>query len=291
MKLFHKLIKKLRRLMPKETELHEETYQDGTGSSASNESNSNVKIDNRPTAIAFVDFENWFYGYKNFYHIKPDIISWSNELEQEYNLKDILVFADFSHAEISEELSDIRCVTKSIIETRIERYNSLKDMTDFIILDYIYQYAYKYPEIDTFILFTGDSHFLYAAKFLLQVCGKKVIIYGVKDAFSHKLKNIATKAIELPASEEMMKNVYTLVVSDMEYVSKHPKIVPSFTATVRKIATKNNLPEELVRAVLDEMIRKELLLKKIQRMDDNSFITVLAPNWKKLEQEGLWSFE
>ena len=286
MKLFHKFLEKTKWVRPQKTEQYEEVCEKQT-----EETPANANTDDKPTAIAFVDFENWFYSYKNIYKIKPDIIGWRDELEREYKLKDILVFADFSQGGIDEKLADIRCATNTIIETRKTTDDSAKDMTDFIILDYIYQYAYKYPEIETFILFTGDSHFLYAVKFLEQVCHKKVIIYGVKGAFSEQLKQIASKAIELPATEELMKNVYPLVIKDMYYVSSRPNIVPSFMATARSIAGKNDLSEELVRAVLNQMISEGLLYTKNRRVDFNRSIPVLAPDWRKIEEEGLWSFE
>ena len=57
-----------------------------------------------------------------------------------------------------------------------------KDMTDFIMLDYIYQTAALRPEIGVYILFTGDAHFQSVTKYLAQRLGKEVVIYGVTEA-------------------------------------------------------------------------------------------------------------
>lgn len=69
-----------------------------------------------------------------------------------------------------------------------------KDFTDFIMLDKIYQTAYSDKDIDTYIIFTGDSHFTSVVLFLKNVCRKKVVVYGVKNAFSGQLMTAASKS-------------------------------------------------------------------------------------------------
>lgn len=109
----------------------------------------------KPKAIVFVDYEHWFYSYRKLYHMTPDIFNWQKKLEETYFLNDIMVFANFSGREIREELTKLRTITNSIIETQ-QITNFAKEMTDFIMLDYIYQYVIEHPEVDTFILFTGE---------------------------------------------------------------------------------------------------------------------------------------
>lgn len=70
-----------------------------------------------------------------------------------------MVFADFSHRGIKEEIPKIRAITNTIIETQNSFAGHKKDMTDFIMLDYIYQYVSDYPETGTIILFNGDGYF------------------------------------------------------------------------------------------------------------------------------------
>lgn len=59
-------------------------------------------------AMAFVDYEHWYYSYQNLYGIRPQISAWRKELEASFNLTDILVFGDFSQTPINQELPKIR---------------------------------------------------------------------------------------------------------------------------------------------------------------------------------------
>ncbi len=47
-------------------------------------------------AMVFVDYEYWFYSYKNKYNLRPDTAAWRAELEKQFDIEDIMIFADFS---------------------------------------------------------------------------------------------------------------------------------------------------------------------------------------------------
>ena len=68
-------------------------------------------------AMIFVDYEYWFYSYKNRYGIRPNPASWRTSLEKKYNIDDIMVFANFSSPGLNGELDSIREMTNTIIET------------------------------------------------------------------------------------------------------------------------------------------------------------------------------
>ena len=54
-------------------------------------------------AIVFVDYEHWFYSYKNIWGFKPNVTMWRKALEQKYKVVYLEFFADFSNPAISEE--------------------------------------------------------------------------------------------------------------------------------------------------------------------------------------------
>lgn len=249
-----------------------------------------LKSTGKPKAIAFVDYEHWYYSYQQFYHISPKISEWRKQLNEKYQLEDVMVFANFSDSEIREDLAKIRTVTNSIIETQ-QVTKIEKEMTDFIMLDYIYQYVNEHPDTETFILFTGDAHFQSVVKYLIQKKNKNVVVYGVKNAFSSQLKAIASEAVELPASEEAIRSLYPLIVENMAYVSSRFDIVPTFSATARKISEQHGVAEECVKAALNDMKRKGYLYSHSQRVSFNQYVPVLAADWDKLAQAGLWSFD
>ena len=55
--------------------------------------------------MVFVDYEYWFYSYKNKYNLRPDTAAWRAELEKQFDIEDIMIFADFSSPGIGEELA------------------------------------------------------------------------------------------------------------------------------------------------------------------------------------------
>ena len=164
-------------------------------------------------------------------------------------------------------------------------------MTDFVMLDYIYQYVNEHTDVDTYIIFTGDAHFQSVIKYLRQKHGKTVIVYGIKKTFSNQLKLIASEAIELPASDQILEGLYPLIVKNMDYVSGKFNIIPTFSSTARTLAKQYGVAEELVKAALVDMLDKGLLSKKQQRVAFNQFIPVLSANWDALVEAGLWSYQ
>lgn len=201
-----------------------------------------------------------------------------------------MVFADFSHKGIREELNKLRTVTNTIIETEQVGLQNKKDMTDFIMLDYIYQYAIEHPDIKNYIIFTGDGHFQAVVKYLVQKLKLNVEIYGTKDAISARLKEAASKTTELPVNDEIIKGVYPLIVKNLAYVSGRSNIIPTFRGTVSAVARHNDVPENLVESALGEMIEKGLVYKTEQRVDFNKKVKIVAANWEELTKAGYWSF-
>lgn len=245
----------------------------------------------KPLAKAFVDYEHWYYSFKNEYGLKPDVEAWRDGLAKDYNLADILVFGDFSFNGIRDELPYIRNITNSIIETHQPTIHHKKDMTDFIMLDYIYQTAALNPEIEVYILFTGDGHFHSVVKYLTQRLQKKVVVYGVTGAFSNQLQAAASEAHGLPTEEEAFTDYAKMIVQNMAYVSTKQSIIPSFNGTVAAVSRRYDVKEEPIRRVLKTMLDQGLLVQKDFRVEFNRKVKIITPDWDALEKAGLWSCE
>ncbi|MBQ3257737.1 MAG: NYN domain-containing protein [Oscillospiraceae bacterium] len=119
-------------------------------------------------AMVFVDYEYWFYSYRNLYGMKPDLASWIGELRKEYHIVDVRVFADFSLAGLFEEKKKVLAVTDSVQDTTEESVYRKKDMTDFVMLDSLYQSVNEDRNIGTYILFTGDGHFTSVVNYITK---------------------------------------------------------------------------------------------------------------------------
>lgn len=237
-------------------------------------------------AMAFVDYEHWYYSYQNLYGIRPQISAWRKELETRFNLTDILVFGDFSQAPINQELPKIREATSAIIETA--NPGSKKDMTDFIMLDCIYQTAAEDKNTDAYILFTGDGHFQPVTRYLTQKKKKEVIVYGVHNAFSSQLKAAASKYIEYPYPAELTRRYYDMIIQNFDYISGK-NINPTFLKTVEAVADHNQIPQDAVRAALQEMLDKGYVYQKEVPISFNRKIKIVCANWELLIKDGLWN--
>lgn len=239
-------------------------------------------------AIAFVDYEHWYYGFRNIFHMDPDPVSWRKELDEHYSMEEIMIFGDFSNDRITDGLNKLRAISNTVISTQQPHDRHKKDMTDFIMLDYIYQVSAERNDVGTYILFTGDGHFQSVVKYLIQKLGKKVVVYGVSKSVSTRLKDVATEVHEIPLAAEVTKDRYQMIADNMAYVTTRNNIYPSFRGTVEAVARYNDVPEEEIATALREMLDKGLLVQKERRVDFNRKIKVITANWEALIAEGLW---
>lgn len=247
------------------------------------------KKDKKPKAIAFVDYEHWYISYDKMYHIKPDLHSWAEQLNQQYDMVGMHFFADYSDPRIASEVQRIREITNSIIETQNTSLYHKKDMTDFIMLDYIYQEALDGYLPDVIILFTGDGHFQSVVKYLVNKRKKKVVVYGVRDAFSNQLKTVASSYVEMPNQETVKNDFYEMIVKNFDYIATHPEknIKATFNNTVAIVARVNHTDYSKVKKALSEMIYKGYILQKSTDIQGKT-IKLLSPNWDKLICDGLY---
>ena len=238
-------------------------------------------------AIAFVDYEYWYYSYQKLYSISPDPEAWRAELEKRWRLEDIMVFGNFSSS-MSGELPNLRRITNTIIETGNTFNHYKKDMTDFIMLDYIYQYAFDHPSIGTFIIFTGDGHFQTVVKYLKQKRRKNVVVYGVRDSFSSHLQAVATETAELPRKAETLDRATKALIENLTNVAKDPKIIPTFLGTIDTVSRKNSIPRGEVKKALLKMIREGYVLRTTRKVEPTRTVKIVQADAGRLKRDGMW---
>ncbi len=247
----------------------------------------------KPSAMVFVDYEYWFYTYQNLFGIYPDTKGWREELDKDYNILDILVFAEFSNNQrLSNQIIPLRNITNTIIETCQQTRTRKKDMTDFIMLDYIYQTAVTRKDVDVFILFTGDGHFHSVVKYLTLNLKKKVVVYAIRESLSAQLQTVASEVKILPDDDTTFWHYAPLIVEDLAYASKSNTIIPTFNSTIKAVLRNNDhTSEESVRNTLQRMLDEGLISQRLQRVDFNRKVKVLYAEWDKLHAVGLWDYE
>lgn len=225
------------------------------------------KLNNKPTAIVFVDYEHWYISMEKFFGEKPNIRQWRNELSERYNVTDIMFFADFSNPSLRAEIQKIREVTSYIIETQTASQYHKKDYTDFIMLDHIYQRAMTSDGTDVFVIFSGDGHFSSVISFLVNRCGKTVCVYGIKDALSMQLRNTANITVEWPPNEApQTKTISDENITDRNK-NKSPKKMSDETQGRKKSDCKNvSKNKSFGKAENDS--EKKAIPSKNRKMDD-----------------------
>ena len=176
----------------------------------------------KPKAAIFVDYEHWYYGYRNNFQMKPNIEEWLKELEDEYEISRLYIFGDFSKYNIGMDLERLKSLTKNVIHTASEKDGVDKDFTDVIMLDAIYRSVADKENEEVYVLFTGDAHFTKVVQYLKEL-GKKVVIYGVKYGFSNRLKSEATSYVEMPRQSQEKNHYNELILTSLNRLRNKPK--------------------------------------------------------------------
>lgn len=232
-------------------------------------------------AIVFVDFEHWLIGYKNLYDIPPNIYSWYGNLRKMYSELEIYFFADFTNIVYKNEIEMIKRISGKIIPTREKNAFLKKELTDFIMLDYIYQKGVEKDTPPVFIIFSGDGHFEPVVRFLNNKLKKEVIVYGVMGAFSNRLKEIAPKVVEVPLTEEERRRYTDMILKNMEYISKHTEIIATFNSIVKSVSSYNYVSKDKIKITLNWLLNKKWLYKREINIGNKSIQTIMT-DWSKI---------
>lgn len=245
--------------------------------------------DRLPRAVAFVDYEHWYFSMENLYHTRPDVGAWVENMKKRAVLTEIVFFADFSKFRTrSEEIKRIREYSNKIIDTFNPDLHYKKDYTDFIMLDNIYQRANDAETIDMFIIFTGDGHFSSVASYLKNIRGKEVGIYGVRQALSNHLKNIADWYIELPEEKQLLMPYYHMILRSLKKNEEKMRGKASFRKTVELTAERENVREEQISDCLSKLIENGYITQTDERGSRGAVIKALHVEWEKLKRDGYW---
>ena len=243
----------------------------------------------RPDAVVFIDFEHWTISLSALFGLHPNVRGFYEDIEKLFTVKRLMVFGDFSNETLNAEKGRWNDIPCEIIDTQ-NGSPYKKELTDFVMLDAIYRQAQTDKKTANYILFTGDGHFSYVSRYLREQ-KKNVTVYGIRSAFSGRLKAEADNVIELPTENEEKERYFRFIIDNFNYIYNNEKsrIIPTFRSTAAVVAARNNVPEERVREALQELIDRGILYKSIMRIDYANQVKILKVEWKKAIDAGLWS--
>lgn len=236
--------------------------------------------------VVFIDYEAFFWSLYNNYGEKPDLNSFVSDVKKRGKIEKIKVFGDFSKPEIQLELDKIRTITSDITNCNNPNKDSTKEYTDFIMLDHLYQAHFSQPEIQQYILVTGDGHFSSIATFLRTYKDKIVGIYGVKGSVSAHLVNCASWGIEMQPIGGG-QNYYSIQLLQTIMASEQKNYWPFFGKTVDYVSKGNPVEKPKYIASLKKLIQDGYIAQEERELEDERRLKVLVPNWDLIKRHGL----
>ena len=219
---------------------------------------------------AFVDFENIRYSTINSFGREPDPIDWRDKVLK-YGLMAVArAYADFDQhpANVRTRLDVAGFESQHYPAKRTsdnlgrEKIQSRADLN--FVIDVI-NTALTRPDIQTFLLFTGDKDFIRLVTTLRNRLGKRVVICGVPGSVSPDLVAAAGEEDMLQVAQSADIDVQ-VIRAIHAYVSQlHEGFVPTqshMSRTLWRFLDRTVLPSEHIEAKVMEFIRKGVLTKR-----------------------------
>ncbi len=241
------------------------------------------------SVAVFIDFEHWCYSMENQFGMRPDVKDFFDELTSKYTIKRVYFFGDFTSASLRNEMNRIREYTNNIIDTQNPSQRTKKDYTDFIMLDYIYRDIEERDKANTYVIFSGDGHFTSVAAYLKNKKKKHVIVYGIKNSTSNRLRSVADECIILPTDQQQERHYMSLVLTCIDrnvsrYGKKH---YTTFRKTAEFISGNYGIELSVISNVMEEMINSSILVRSQEYLGKTRRITTLNADWELAQRKGL----
>jgi len=176
----------------------------------------------------------------------------------------------------------------TVVDTESDTYTYKKDMTDFVMLDAIYQCAHQAEEVDTFVLFTGDGHFWSVIRYLTLQREKQVILYGVQGSLSARLQDVASEVILLPNPQQGCSEYRRMILENFAQLRSQPEVIPTFNGTVNAICRRYPVDPRELQNELGHMLDQGYIVRQDYAVNHFTTIKVLAADWNRLAEDGCW---
>jgi uncharacterized LabA/DUF88 family protein len=218
----------------------------------------------------FVDFENIRYSTINSFGREPDPLVWRDKALK-YGLMSVArAYADFDqHPPQMRTRLDVAGfelhhypAKRTSDSTGREKIASRSDLN--LVVDII-NTALVRPDIDTFLLFTGDKDFIRLVTTLRNRLGKRVVICGVPGSVSPDLVAAAGEEDPLEMTQSADVDIAVIQAIDTYIRQLHEGFVPTqshMSRTLWRFLDRNLLPSEHIEAKVMEFLRKGVLTKR-----------------------------
>ncbi|MEZ4562066.1 MAG: NYN domain-containing protein [Thermomicrobiales bacterium] len=247
-----------------------------------------------------MDFENIRYSSINSFGLEPDPLAWRDKALK-YGLMAVArAYADFDQhpAPVRMRLDVAGFEAQHYPAKRTsdgagrEKIQSRADLN--FVIDVI-NTALTRPDIETFLLFTGDKDFIRLVTTLRNRLGKKVVICGVPGSVSPDLV-VAAGAEDMLTFQQSADVDRQFIQAIDKYVRQlHDGFVPTqshMSRTLWRFVPRDILPSEHIEAKVMEFLRKGVLTKRqtINGQGQELVMTELNPD-HPLVQDAIPGFD
>lgn len=177
-----------------------------------------------PDCALFVDWENIRFTSLHEYRQEPDIPALIELAREHGSIAAAFAYADFSeHPDWVRRQLDVAGITIRDVPLRrmtrngVERVRSSADL--HMIVD-IVETALDRPNVETYLLATGDADFIRITTWLRNRFGRKVVIVGVPGSISRDLVRAAGHSAPLPvgraepaSDEEIARRIIAMIAT------------------------------------------------------------------------------
>lgn len=253
----------------------------------------------RGEVAAFVDFENIRYSSINSFGREPDPLVWRDKA-----LKYGLMAVARAYADFDQHPPPVR-MRLDVAGFEAQHYpakrtsdgagrEKIQSRADLNFVIDVINTALTRPDIETFLLFTGDKDFIRLVTTLRNRLGKKVVICGVPGSVSPDLVVAAgaDDMLSFPQSADIDRQFVQAI--DAYVRQLHDGFVPTqshMSRTLWRFVDRAVLPSEHIEAKVMEFLRKGVLTKRqtINGQGQELVMTELNPD-HPMVQEALPGF-
>jgi uncharacterized LabA/DUF88 family protein len=231
---------------------------------------STANASGRSEVAAFVDFENIRYSSINSFGREPDPLAWRDKALK-YGLMAVArAYADFdqhpppvrTRLDVAGFEAQHYPAKRTSDGSGREKIQSRADLN--FVIDVI-NTALTRPDIEIFLLFTGDKDFIRLVTTLRNRLGKKVVICGVPGSISPDLVVAAgaENTLQFAPSVDIDRQIIQAI--DAYVRQLHDGFVPTqshMSRTLWRFVDRAILPSEHIEAKVMEFLRKGILTKR-----------------------------
>lgn len=227
------------------------------------------QAENTEVAV-FVDYENIRYSTINSFGREPDPLAWRDKALK-YGLMSVArAYADFEQhplqARTRLDVAGFEAhhypAKKSTDSHGREKIASRSDLN--LVVDII-NTALVRPDIELFMIFSGDKDFIRLVTTLRNRLGKRVIICGVPGSVSPDLVAAAGEEDPIEMSQSADVDIAVIQAIDTYVKQLHEGFVPTqshMSRTLWRFLDRDLLPSEHIEAKVMEFLRKGVLSKR-----------------------------